>query len=533
MTHRLFVATLLLAAVAHAQVAPAPLPTYDGLPLAERVQRITSEPGVVRAHWGVSVTRMDGTPVFAMNDGQLFQPASNGKLFTTAAAMALLPMDEHLKTRVIGSGVYDTAGNYTGDLVLRGVGDANLSGRPVPYVRVPAGQPSPHRDELRYINELADKVKSSGITHIQGDVIGDDSLFPNDPYPADWAIDDTPWYYGAPINALMIADNAFNLKITPGTAAGSAPTATVDPALPFYTIDMQATTAAKGEDAALDIQRELNTRTIHIYGTIAAGSPPYAQDMSIGEPAEYAATALKAALEQRGIVITGTAKAVHKAFYETSFTRHSMEPLRQLTPFKLRELLLAPPTCFDCETRVLAEHTGPRLGDDITITNKTSENQHAELFLRQLGFFITGSGTAVQGERVLRTFLIKNVGIDPDDFLFFDGSGLSGHDLVTPRATTKLLAYGATQPWGAEWKNSLPVGGLDGSLRSRFPAAPLKEHVFAKTGTLSEARALSGYVDCASGKTLIFSIMVNAHTPRTSDDMKAMDRIVAAIAATN
>lgn len=531
MTHRFFVATLLLAAAAHAQTAPASLPMYDGLPLAERVQRITSEPGVMRAHWGVSVTRMDGTPVFAMNDGQLFQPASNAKLFTTAAAMALLPMEEHLKTQVIGSGLYDTAGNYTGDLVLRGVGDANFSGRPVPYVRVPAGQPTPHRDELRYINELADKVKASGITHIQGDVVGDDSVFPNDPYPADWAIDDTPWYYGAPINALMIADNAFNLKITPGATAGSPPMAMVDPALPFYTIDMQATTVAKGGDSALDIQRDLNTRSIHIYGTIAAGSPVYAQDMSIGEPAEYAATALKAALEQRGIMVTGTAKAKHAAFYETSFTRHSIEPLQSLAIAKVSPV--STPVCPKCETRVLAEHAGPRLGDDVTITNKTSENQHAELFLRQLGFFITGSGTTVQGERVLRAFLTKTVGIDPDDFLFFDGSGLSGHDLVTPRATTKLLAYGATQSWGAEWKNSLPVGGLDGSLRSRFPSAPLKEHVFAKTGTLSEARALSGYVDCASGQTLIFSIMVNAHTPRTSDDMKAMDRIVAAIAATN
>ncbi|HEY9137661.1 MAG TPA: D-alanyl-D-alanine carboxypeptidase, partial [Terriglobus sp.] len=79
----------------------------------------------------------------------------------------------------------------------------------------------------------------------------------------------------------------------------------------------------------------------------------------------------------------------------------------------------------------------------------------------------------------------------------------------------------------------LPVGGEDGTLRARFPGAPMKDHVFAKTGTLSEARALSGYIDCASGQTLIFSVMVNAHTPRTSDDMKAMDRIVSAIAATN
>ncbi len=526
---------------AAAQTASAPLPTYDGLPLAEHVARITGEPAVSRAHWGVSVTKLDGTPVFAMNDGQLFQPASNAKLFTTAAAMALLPMDERLKTQVIGEGKY-SGSTFTGDLTLLGWGDANFSGRPVPYVRVPAGAAPPHRDELRYVNELADKVKASGITRIEGNVVGDDSLMPNDPYPADWSIDDTPWYYGAPINALMIADNAFALFIKPGAAVGSAPTASVDPELPFYTVDMQAKTVAKGGESALDIQRTIGSRVIHVYGTLALDAPPYKQDMSIGEPAEYAATALKAALEARGIVMTGAATARHLPFYESAFTRHSMEPLPNLEPSGARTLLMRVAgkswgACFDCspgwDRRVLAEHTGPPLGEDIAITNKTSENQHAELLLRQLGLFITGTGTTVQGERVLRTWLTREVKVDPDDFIFFDGSGLSGHDLVTPRAITLLLSYANRQAWGAKWKDSLPVGGEDGSLRARFPNAPLKDHVFAKTGTLSEARALSGYLDCASGETLIFSVMVNAHTPRTSDDQKAMDRIVAAIAATN
>ncbi len=132
----------------------------------------------------------------------------------------------------------------------------------------------------------------------------------------------------------------------------------------------------------------------------------------------------------------------------------------------------------------------------------------------------------------MRAFL-EQAGIDKDDFVFFDGSGLSGHDLVTPRATVRLLQYASTQPWFADWKKSLPVGGEDGSLVERFGKAPLKDHVFAKTGTLGEARALSGYLEGASGKTVIFSIMVGNHTPQTSADREAMDKIVAAIAAAN
>ena len=150
------------------------------------------------------------------------------------------------------------------------------------------------------------------------------------------------------------------------------------------------------------------------------------------------------------------------------------------------------------------------------LTNKISQNLHAELFLHQLGAAF-GNGSTLSGARVVRTFLTQRAGVDPEDFIFFDGSGLSGHDLVTPRAITTLLQYAATQPWFATWKATLPVGGEDGTLRARFPGAPMKDHVFAKTGTLSEARALSGYIDCATGQTLIFSVMVNAHTPRTSE----------------
>jgi D-alanyl-D-alanine carboxypeptidase/D-alanyl-D-alanine-endopeptidase (penicillin-binding protein 4) len=133
----------------------------------------------------------------------------------------------------------------------------------------------------------------------------------------------------------------------------------------------------------------------------------------------------------------------------------------------------------------------------------------------------------------VRQFLLR-AGVDPDDFVFYDGSGLSGHDLVTPRAVVRLLQYAAGQPWFAVYKASLPVGGVDGSLEHRFADAALpslKGHVFAKTGTLGEARALSGYLECASGRTVVFSIMVTDHAPGTGVDKAAMDKIVAAVAA--
>jgi D-alanyl-D-alanine carboxypeptidase/D-alanyl-D-alanine-endopeptidase (penicillin-binding protein 4) len=181
---------------------------------------------------------------------------------------------------------------------------------------------------------------------------------------------------------------------------------------------------------------------------------------------------------------------------------------------------------------VLASHTSAPLAEDVTLTLKVSQNLHAEILLHRLGHLpaMCGRGSTVEGARMVRAFLL-HAGIDPADFVFYDGSGLSGHDLVTPRATAQLLAYATKQPWFAQWKAALPVGGEDGTLSSRFPDAPLKDHLFAKTGTLGESRGLSGYMDTASGRQVIFSIFVDDHAPNGSADRVVMDKIVAAIAA--
>jgi D-alanyl-D-alanine carboxypeptidase/D-alanyl-D-alanine-endopeptidase (penicillin-binding protein 4) len=162
------------------------------------------------------------------------------------------------------------------------------------------------------------------------------------------------------------------------------------------------------------------------------------------------------------------------------------------------------------------------------VTNKVSQNLHAELLLRLLGRAQGDDGSVAQGVRVVRSFLV-GAGVDPDDFTFRDGSGLSPDDLVTPRAVTTLLVYANRQPWGGVYRASLPVGGVDGSLSGRFAAPALKGKLQAKTGTLGEVNALSGYLTAASGRALVFSVIVN---DRVGDGARgALDKVVAAIAA--
>ncbi|MBS1815100.1 MAG: D-alanyl-D-alanine carboxypeptidase/D-alanyl-D-alanine-endopeptidase [Acidobacteria bacterium] len=525
--------------------------------LQAKIDAMIHEPQVARAHWGIHVTKLDGTPIVAINEGQLFQPASNNKLFTTATVMALLPTEtQRFVTTVKGEGVFEKDGVLRGRLMLIGGGDANLSGRTLPYVPPalrPTG-PQPPPNELRYIGELADQIKAKGITRVEGDVIGDDIMLPWEPYANDWSIDDAVWYYGAPVNALMIADNAINLKIMPGAKVGDSATIVLNPSLPYYTIASQLRTVAKGEETHYEIQRTIGSRTLRLYGTIAIGHRPISEDIAIEDPAEYAAFALKNALEERGIPVTGKVRTDHRIEPTLQFTKEAtapikhLEPLKSVTPEQAHFIENLDPYFGTIagfarpETRVLANHYSAPLYEDVVVTNKVSQNQHAELMLRLLGGFFGSKddcdhtmpvtvGSIAQGARVVRSFLTTKVGIDPDDFIFYDGSGLSGHDLVTTRAITQLLRYAVTQPWGEKWKASLPVGGEDGTLRSRFPKEPIKGHLHAKTGTLSEARALSGYLDCASGQTVVFSIMVNNHTPRTHEDEKIMDAIVAVIQA--
>ena len=518
------------------------------LALEQQIAALVAQPAVARAHWGIIVTTLDGKPLYTLNEGQLFQPASNAKLFTAAAALALLGPDKTFTTTV--KGTLDAAtGNVTGDLVIVGRGDANLSGRRLPYTSTASQTqpPSPPPDPLRYLEDMADQLAVKGVRAVAGDIVGDDTYFPWEPYPSGWSIDDAVWGYAAPVSALSVADNHLLLTVPPGTITGPEGRQTYHNAaamldqngVPYYTVESRVNVAPANASNGIQVERAPGSKTIRVYGQIAEGANPDVEEIAIADPAEYAAMAFKQMLEARGIAVQGTARAKHQL---------PQNPFGFLTFLqasdRCEQLVLAGGQCGgDCFTSsvsgsVLASHLSPSLAQDVMLTNKVSQNLHAELMLRHLGKRVfCGEGTAASGARMVRAFLI-NAGIDKDDFVFYDGSGLSGYDLVTPRATAKLLSFaahdpktGASQPWFADWKASLPIGGVDGTLTDRFTTAPLKGHVFAKTGTMGEANALSGYLDCASGQTVIFSILVGNHLPGDSADRDVMDKIVAAIVA--
>jgi D-alanyl-D-alanine carboxypeptidase/D-alanyl-D-alanine-endopeptidase (penicillin-binding protein 4) len=288
------------------------------------------------------------------------------------------------------------------------------------------------------------------------------------------------------------------------------------------------------------IARAPGSRDIFILGDLKPGQPADREQIAIEDPAEYAAMALRAALERAGIQVQGTVRVQHRIngdlepFLTETHQPMPMAPQMVAALLKPSEVSCAAQAIYDpnaLPVTVLAEHTSPPLIQDLTLTDKDSQNLHAEIMLRNISAVKDCGSTLAHAVRWVRTFWTA-AGLDPADFVFYDGSGLSSKDLVTPRAIAQLLAFAATQPWFAQWKAALPLGGVDGTLEHRFTDPPLKGHVFAKTGTLGESRALSGYLDAASGRSIIFSVMVDNHAPGTPADRAVMDKIVAAIVAT-
>jgi D-alanyl-D-alanine carboxypeptidase/D-alanyl-D-alanine-endopeptidase (penicillin-binding protein 4) len=473
----------------HAQ-APAAVPAAPPVdPLPAKVGTLLAG-GPAGTRYGLLVTDTDGKQILAIAPDDRFIPASNTKMFTTSTAFSELPL---LDQAARGTGVRLEPGKRgRKDVVLYGRGDARLS--------------SAADCKLDCLATLADAIAAK--THKVNNVIGDDTLFPDERWSPGMSWNNIQGKYGTGISALTIDDNELPATVTPATV-GLAPT--VD--LPgYYTIDNRATTVA-GAGHDIEVFREPNSYVVRLTGSIGADAKPATLVFGIDDPARYAAWRMRALLEARGVKVRGDISARHRTLLPTD------------NPAKRAGAPATPPPLPE----MLAELPPLPLADDVHIIQKVSQNLHAELLLRRVSRQ-SGSGSIADGE-VMVDSVMARAGLPAGSYSLSDGSGMSSYNRITPRAAVTLLTWIARQPWSDAWRSTLPVGGIDGTLRARFHGTALDGKLFAKTGSLNASRALSGYMIAKSGKTLIFSALANDMPPGRDDDATAaVDRALVAIA---
>jgi D-alanyl-D-alanine carboxypeptidase/D-alanyl-D-alanine-endopeptidase (penicillin-binding protein 4) len=497
-----------------AQGQAAPRKSHSSL--KKQVETILSQPDLARGFWGIEITSLDsGKVLYANNPDKLFTPASNTKLFTTAAALALIGPDYKFRTTLETNGSLDKYGRLTGDLVLVGRGDPNLSGRELPYNM----RTQRDADPSRVLEKLADELVQKGVKYVDGDIVADDSYFAFERYGEGWSQDDLVWPDGAPVSALTINDNVIFVNILPGARAGDKAFVSVTPFADYYTIDNRLMTTPAGSGRKIYINREPGSTTLTFWGTMPMDDVGVNEGLAIEDPAEFAATLFRHLLEVRGIAVYGKQRTHHTELASLStFTTVVIASSRGGD-----EHSLTSPT----GPLVLGEYQSAPLSEDIDVINKVSQNLHAEILLRLLGREKGTGGTVQAGLEVLRGFL-NNAGISTDDYAFYDGSGLSRENLVTPHAVVELLSFASAQPWGKEFRDSLPVAGVDGSLADRFKDLDPAAHVYAKTGSLGGVKTLSGYAITAKGQKLGFAILSNNFSLPGKRVNDVIDSIIAA-----
>ncbi len=464
----------------------------------QRADAALSAAGPNKGAWGVLVTdAATGDVLYARNPDGYFMPASNAKLFSTALALATLGPDYRARTTVSSSGAIDTNGVLIGDLVLTGRGDANLSNRKFPFDKKEERDGPPEK----VLAEFADAIVARGVKEISGDVIADDSMFQHEKFPSGWLVDDILWSYGAAVSAIAVNDNTFTLEVRPAANEGEPARYEAGMAADFYTVDNLIRTGTRGSEEKLAVARDPGSRVIHLSGTMPLDAPARRLTIAIEEPAEFAACLLSRLLQARGVKIDGVARARHAG---------------------------APPLGAVEQQEVLAEHTSVPLSDEIRLTNKNSENLHAELLLLLAAHEKTGAADYEDALKYASDFF-RAAGIADGDVVLSDGSGLSRKDLVTPRSVVQLLRYAAAQPWGELYRSTLPVAGEDGTLSDRMKDTPAARRVFAKTGTIGRGNTLSGYATSVGGERILFSILGNNNNLHAQDANKVLDAICVAM----
>jgi serine-type D-Ala-D-Ala carboxypeptidase/endopeptidase (penicillin-binding protein 4) len=445
---------------------------------AAQIDNILSAPAVTSGKLGVCIRRLDdAVDLYSRDADTPLVPASNMKILTTAAALHYLGPDYRFTTEILGE--QSLAGVISGDLIIRGNGDPSL---------VP--------ERLWY---LATRLIYAGAHEITGNIVVDDSYFAGPRMANGWEQDRSSSAYMAPTGAVSIGFNVIQVHVLPSSTAGAAAKVLIDPASDYAAIEGTVTTVAKGRTYVnVDVVPVADRSHVRVSGRINLTDPGRSFWRRIDNPPVFAGEVMKAALQQLGITVRGKVKVA-----------------------------AAP----DNVPR-LATLTSVRLAEIVNSLNKSSNNFAAEQVALTLGAARFGPpATWEKAQSAIEAFLEGEVGLKHGSYQIRNGSGLHDVNRVSPRQIVSVLEYMRDQPAIApEFVTSLAVAAGSGTLSERMQKTDAAHLLRAKTGTLSTASALSGYVTAKSGETVAFSILVNDYPTPISEVWAVQDQLGALLA---
>lgn len=450
------------------------------------IDSVLSTPPLHRAQWGIAVTDAgSGQPVFQHNVDKLFITASNMKLVTVAAALALLGPDYRFVTEVIAPLGVDGEAEH---LVVRGGGDPTFSVSFHDRARAP-------------LDSLADSLVAAGLRRVSGPIVVETGRFePPLVHPA-WEVFDLDWYYGAPVAAFAIAEGAVPVVVHP-SLPGAPATVEVLELADLVGVDARILTEAGDRGWNDELRRHPDVDSLTLRGTIGAGAGADTSWIAQTDPARLAGRALVAALERAGVEVDGAVVV--------------REDPADAAPGTV--------TAGEDGSARAAWRAAP-LVEIIHLPLTESDNWVTEQLLKTIGAEARGEGSWSAGTAAVESFLTDTVGAEPGSLYMRDGSGLTAQNLVTPAALVALLRYVETRPWGHAYREALAQPGLEGgTLEERLLGH--RGLIAAKTGSIRHVNALSGYATTADGREVVFSILSNASGVSSSAVRSGIDRIL-------
>jgi serine-type D-Ala-D-Ala carboxypeptidase/endopeptidase (penicillin-binding protein 4) len=432
------------------------------------LRAIVSDPLTRHALWAVVVNSLQtGEVLYSLNAFTHLVPASNQKLLIAAAAAERLGWRYRFETRLVAMGPIED-GRLRGDLVVVGDGDPTLNPR--------------HPERLLAFDDWARQLRRAGVRLIEGNLVGDDSAFAQPGWGVGWEWEDLRLGYGAPVGALQFNEGQVVITAGPGMTPGAPAIVTIAPADSGLLVGNHAVTGAPQTRGVLDVARLPGSRFLDVHGSVPFGGTPLRVTAAVENPTLAYLGALEAALARADIFFTGR-------IVDADELRDRPDP---------------------ATGRTLVVDVSPPLRDIVDVMMKGSRNAHAEALLRAMDR--SGRPATAEGGFASVRETLARWGIDPDRYVARDGSGLSRYNFVTADMLAALLTYTWLDPEIHDlFFESLPEAGRSGTLARRLQGTPAEGRVRAKTGSMSYARALSGYIRTVEGEPLVFSIITNNH----------------------